>query len=366
MRGAARVTASQGSAAQAPGGRALAAALAAALIYAVACVAPAAAQQLLQPKATEGAPALAGPKSFDANSGQPVPMMPGGPAAGATKPGTYGPALDLAYGAFQRGLYLTAFAEATKRIEADPKDGAAMTLLGELYANGFGVRQDWAKAAEWYRLGAARGDGQAAYALAMLTLDGRGTAKDPVAGRRLLETASAKVPAAAYNLGLLALQQGNAEGDKRAVELFRRAADASEPEAQYAMGVLYKQGRGVPRDMAEAAKWLALASRNRNTAAEVEYAVMLFNGDGVSKDEAAGAKLFRRAAEQGNPVAQNRVARIYAAGRGLPKDLIEAGKWHTLATARGIPDPWLDDTLKALTPAERARADEAARKWQER
>ena len=105
---------------------------------------------------------------------------------------------------------------------------------------------------------------------------------------------------------------------------------------------------------------------NRNTAAEVEYAVMLFNGDGVAKDEAAGAKLFLRAAEQGNPVAQNRVARIYAAGRGLRKDLIEAGKWHTLATARGVPDPWLDDTLKVLTPAERAKADEAARKWQER
>ena len=45
---------------------------------------------------------------------------------------------DPAFGAFQRGYYLTAFNEATKRIDAsgDPK---AMTLLGELYANGFGV-----------------------------------------------------------------------------------------------------------------------------------------------------------------------------------------------------------------------------------
>ena len=35
------------------------------------------------------------------------------------------------FGAFQRGYYLTAFREATKRVAANPKDAAAMTLLGE-------------------------------------------------------------------------------------------------------------------------------------------------------------------------------------------------------------------------------------------
>jgi hypothetical protein len=38
--------------------------------------------------------------------------------------------------AYQRGRYVTAFREATKRIEANPKDAAAMTLLGELYNHG--------------------------------------------------------------------------------------------------------------------------------------------------------------------------------------------------------------------------------------
>ena len=45
--------------------------------------------------------------------------------------------VDLAYGAFQRGLYLTALAEAEKR--AKQNDPAAMTLLGQLYADGLGV-----------------------------------------------------------------------------------------------------------------------------------------------------------------------------------------------------------------------------------
>ncbi|MBZ0138715.1 MAG: SEL1-like repeat protein, partial [Pseudorhodoplanes sp.] len=71
------------------------------------------------------------------------------PAPPAKRPA----AVDLAFGAYQRGFYLTAFYEATKRVE-EHADPAAMTLLGELYANGFGVKQDDAKAAEWYRLAA--------------------------------------------------------------------------------------------------------------------------------------------------------------------------------------------------------------------
>ena len=74
---------------------------------------------------------------------------------------------DMAYGAFQRGYFLTAFALATHRVE-DKGDIKAMTLLGELYAGGLGVPQNDAKAAEWYRLAAARGDRNAMFGLAML------------------------------------------------------------------------------------------------------------------------------------------------------------------------------------------------------
>src|SRR3974390_766919 len=65
-----------------------------------------------------------------------------------------GPPPDMAYGAFQRGYFITAFSLATDRVtnDADPK---AMTLLGELYAEGLGVPRDDRRAAEWYRLPAA-------------------------------------------------------------------------------------------------------------------------------------------------------------------------------------------------------------------
>ena len=67
------------------------------------------------------------------------------------------PNVDLAYGAFQRGEYGDAFKIATQRAEqrGDPK---AMTLLGELYANGEGVNRDDQKAVIWYKNAADRGD----------------------------------------------------------------------------------------------------------------------------------------------------------------------------------------------------------------
>ena len=55
----------------------------------------------------------------------------------------------------------------------DPK---AMTMLGELYANGLGVKRDYAKAAEWYKRAADGGDREGMFALAMMRLAGRGGA----------------------------------------------------------------------------------------------------------------------------------------------------------------------------------------------
>ena len=49
-----------------------------------------------------------------------------------------------------------------------------MTLLGELYNQGLGIKQDPVKAAEWYRLAAAQGDAAAMASLGLMALDGRG------------------------------------------------------------------------------------------------------------------------------------------------------------------------------------------------
>ena len=124
----------------------------------------------------------------------------------ATTPSGHPASVDLAYGAYQRGLYVTAFKEATARLDRDRNDAAAMTLLGELFNQGLGVPQSVTEAAKWYRLAAEHGDPHAMASLGLMSIDGRGMPKDDKAGRDWLEKAAAlKEPTAAYNLALLLL-----------------------------------------------------------------------------------------------------------------------------------------------------------------
>ncbi len=235
------------------------------------------------------------------NHQQTTPVQP--PAAAS--PRGNGAELDLAYGAFQRGYFLNAFALATDRVtqKNDPK---AMTLLGELYAGGLGVPQDDKKAAEWYQLAAARGDREAMFALAMFRVRGRAGPRDRDASAKWLAAAAKLGHAlAAYDLALLYVEgQLFPQDFNRAAELLRQAADAGNPEAQYALGTFYKEGRGVPKDPREAARLWSLAALADNIDAEVEYAIALYNGEGVARNEEAAAALFRKAALHGSPIAR--------------------------------------------------------------
>ena len=81
------------------------------------------------------------------------------------------------------------------------------------------------------------------------------------------------------------------------------------------------------------------------------------------KNEPAAVALLRKAAKQNSPIAQNRLARVLASGQGAPQDKVEALKWHSIAKTAGKGDPELDEFLSNVSPADRAKAEEAGRKW---
>ena len=277
-----------------------------------------------------------------------------------TPGGVVAPEVDLAFGAFQRGYYATALQEAMKRVATNPHDGAAKALIAEIYSQGLAVRRDPAEAARWDRLAAEDGNREATFAYGMALLKGEGVPQDRAAAKAMLEKAAAgNHPGALYNLGIMAV---DAHDWPTAASLFQRAADAGDVDSLEALSALYRQGRGVPQDLAKSITLLKDAADNRDASAAVQYGIMLFNGEGVQKDEAAAAKYFIKAALVGNPIAENRLARLYAAGRGVNKDLVEAARWHLLARAAGVKDSWLDDMLTTLTPAERARVEDSMRR----
>jgi hypothetical protein len=270
---------------------------------------------------------------------------------------------DLAFGAYQRGLYVTAMREAMKRIEANSNDAPAMALVGELYRDGLSVKQSQEEANKWYKLAADRGDPQAQYSLGLSYLEGRGMAKDLKQARAWFEKAAEKnQPAALYNLAVMAIE-GEIQDFKGAADLFRRSMDGGYPDAAYALSMFYKEGTGVPKDPVMATSLLKRAADEKLTPAVVDYAIALFNGTGTEKNEELAAKYFIRAAWLNAPIAQNRLARLYVVGRGVKPDLVEAMKWHVLARANGVPDEWLDDKLRTLSQGQKAAVDEAIRRF---
>jgi TPR repeat protein len=105
------------------------------------------------------------------------------------------------------------------------------------------------------------------------------------------------LPAAAdFAAGMQAANRHDYAGALRA---WRPLAEAGDARAQHHIGDLYEEGRGIGRDLEEAAIW------------------------------------YRRAAEQGYGRAQNALAILYVEGRGVDRDPVEAYGWFALAAGAG-------------------------------
>ena len=118
------------------------------------------------------------------------------------------------YTAYSQGRYLTALKLAEQEAAQGSKE--AFTLMGEIYAEGLGVAQDFGKAADAYAKAADLGDANAQLSLGLMVAEGVGVRKDI----------------------------------RIAADLFERSAEAGNPAAQYNLALIYLQGKGRPTDEA--------------------------------------------------------------------------------------------------------------------
>ncbi|MDQ2634076.1 MAG: sel1 repeat family protein [Pseudomonadota bacterium] len=268
-----------------------------------------------------------------------------------------GPPADAAYGAFQRGLYMTALNLARPRAEAG--DAAAQTLVAEILSRGLGVARDEAEAAKWYQRAAEQGVPEAQFQYALLLLDGRFVEKDPQGAYALMQAAAeAGNRLAQFNFAQLVVDREHGDaGMRKAVSYYQRAADAGLADAQYAMSQIYANGvGGRKRDDAEARRWLLAAARQNFDTAQVDLATWLIEGRGGPRDLKAGFGWMKRAADGGNVAAQNRLAKLYMGGIGTEPNSIEAAAWYFLARRAGLMDPVMEDFLRGLTEDEQRQA----------
>lgn len=268
---------------------------------------------------------------------------------------------DQAYGAFQRGLYITAFNLALPR--AENGDPAAQTLVAEILAQGLGRKRDEAEAAKWYAKAAEQGIPEAQFQYALMLLDGRFMPKDAKTAYALMQAAAeAGNRMAQFNFAQMIVQQEPGEaGLEKAVPYYRRAAEARLADAEYAMAQFSQSGLGgVKQDPKEAQRWLLRAARQNYDSAQLDLGTQLVEGRTGVKDEDAGFMWLRLAALGGNPAAQARLAKLYMTGIGTEPDNSTAASWYFLARRAGLRDSVLEDLLDGMTMDEQKVALERA------
>ena len=106
------------------------------------------------------------------------------------------------YTAYFQGKYLTALKLAEQEAAQGSKE--AFTLMGEIYAEGLGVAQDYKMAADAYAKAADLGDANAQFSLGRMVADGLGVKKDLRTAANLFEQAAQSGnPAAQYKVIML-------------------------------------------------------------------------------------------------------------------------------------------------------------------
>lgn len=84
--------------------------------------------------------------------------------------------------------------------------------------------------------------------------------------------------AASLEEGVAAHQRGEFSA---ALTAFRTLAEEGNPAAQYNLAQMYRQGQGVARDYAQAARWYRLAASQGDAPSQYNLGVMYFNAQGV-------------------------------------------------------------------------------------
>lgn len=128
---------------------------------------------------------------------------------------------------------------------------------------------------------------------------------------------------------------GNRDEKPQDILAMRKAAERGEAQAQRNVGIAYLEGKGVPKDEKEAAKWIRKAADQGDAEAERQLANMYFAGSGVPNDGNEAFKWLRKAAQDGSAAAQFALGWKLCFAEGVPQDSAQGMSWIRKAADQG-------------------------------
>ncbi|WP_291086548.1 tetratricopeptide repeat protein [Hydrogenophaga sp.] len=199
---------------------------------------------------------------------------------------------------------------------AEVGNGDALFNLGILAEDGLGEPKNMKKAETLYTSSAHAGNFKAQYRLGMLYSAGTLLPRD-VERARIFLTLAAQGGDKDATATLVALGQPTASltpyqraeflsatGEHtQAAALYRQLAEGGDRRAQTRLAWMYEAGRGVERDLAEAARRFESAAVDGEAEAQYALAVMYRTGKGREHDVAQSLVWLRKAAGQSYPPA---------------------------------------------------------------
>ncbi|RDL50119.1 Secretory immunoglobulin A-binding protein EsiB [Ensifer sp. M14] len=306
-------------------------------------------------KAGDGTVPSQGVNVFD-RMGAELPALP------AEKP--FAGKVDEAYGAFQRGYYLTAMDLALPRAQLG--DPAAQTLVAEILQQGLGVVRNAKQAAFWYGQAAENGNPAAMFKYALILMEGRYVKRDRKKSEELMKKAADLGNASAqFNYGqTLVADSPGPKGLKAAMPYYEKSAEQGIADAQYALSQIYLNVDGIDEGKrARARGWLLRAAHAGYDTAQLDIAIWMIEGIAGDRNLEDGFGWMKRAAEGGNVVAQNRLSHLYVNAIGTRPNPVEAAKWYVLSRRAGLKDDALEDFYLGLNEQQQKAALSAANKF---
>jgi localization factor PodJL len=171
-------------------------------------------------------------------------------------------------------------------------------------------------------------------------------------GGPLLRNAALKGDAAAaYEIGMrYADGKGVPANLDEAAKWYDRAAQAGVVPAIFRLGTFYEKGLSVKKDADIARRYYVQAADRGNAKAMHNLAVLDADGGGKGADYKSASQWFRKAADRGVADSQFNLGILYARGIGVEQNLAESFKWFSLAAAQGDADAAhkRDDIAKRL------------------
>jgi localization factor PodJL len=138
--------------------------------------------------------------------------------------------------------------------------------------------------------------------------------------------------------GMAQVPQGENLPELIASPKLRSAALKGDATAAYEIGVRYAEGKGVPQNLDEAAKWIDRAAQAGIIPATFRLGTFYEKGLGVKKDTDLARRYYTQAAERGNAKAMHNLAVLDADGGGKGANYKSASQWFRKAADRGVAD----------------------------